>query len=150
MTPVDQTTFASKGRSSPPGNCLSACVASILDMPIRSVPTFVDSRDPSAVAQSNGIFWEPHDYLWTRRLDAWLEGMGLETSYHGPRASIPDFYILYGYAPSGHEHAVVARAGHVVHDPHPSHTGLAVVTGAIAITPIRTSKSPSSRRKNRR
>ncbi len=137
MLPVDMTLFGVRRYPFAPGNCLSACVASILEMPIEEVPLFVDRHDPSVITQADGIFWAPHDYFWTKRLDAWLAKHGLQAKYFDPcdPEVAPDFHILYGYSVLGNEHAVVGHAGRVVHDPHPSRTGLAYVTGVICIEP---------------
>jgi hypothetical protein len=59
MLPVDQTTFGHPG-----GNCFSACVASLLELPIEEVPYFMGEPD------------EPNE-RWAERLDAFLETYGL-------------------------------------------------------------------------
>src|SRR5271154_3985606 len=118
------TTFGLKRFPYAPGNCLSACVASILEMPIDQVPHFVERHDS-------------RDYLWMGRLNSWLSRLGLCASYLEPGSCdmTPDFHILYGLSVLGNEHAVVGHAGRVIHDPHPSRTGLASVTGVICIEP---------------
>lgn len=124
MTPVDQTTFGVKRWPYLPGNCLSACVASILDMPTESVPLFVEKSDPC-------------DGIWPERLDAWLVERGLHALIlpAGIVLAPPEgFYILYGRSVKDHEHAVVAKDNAIVHDPHPSRTGLARVDCVILIT----------------
>ncbi len=130
MTPVDQTTFGVKRWPYLPGNCLSACVASILDMPTESVPLFVKKTDPC-------------DGIWAERLDKWLaeDGLGALILPASVVLAPPEgFYILYGLSVKGNEHAVVGKAGRIVHDPHPSRTGLAKVDCVITITD---SHSPS-------
>jgi len=136
LTPADQTTFSSEHWPFVPGDCLSACVASVLDMRTEDVPLFVAEDDPSAVAQGDGLRWYPHDYLWVPRLREWVEGLGLQLKLLPPEArdAVPGFHILYGYSSVGGEHAVVGRAGRVVHDPDPrTRAGLATVTGVICI-----------------
>jgi hypothetical protein len=130
MTPVDQTTFGVKRFPYLPGNCLSACVASILDLPIESVPLFVEKSDPC-------------DGVWSERLDAWLQQRGLRALIlPASVVFVPPlgFYILYGRSVKNHEHAVVAKDNSIVHDPHPSRTGLAKVDCIIMFTD---SRSPS-------
>ena len=124
MTPVDQTTFGVKRWPYLPGNCLSACVASILDLPAERVPLFVQKSDPC-------------DGIWPERLDTWLaeQGLGALILPASIVLAPPEgFYILYGRSVKNFEHAVVGKAGHVVHDPHPSRTGLAKVDCVILIT----------------
>jgi hypothetical protein len=110
MTPVDQTTFGHPG-----GNCFSACVASLLELPISEVPYFMD---------------ESGDNLpWVKQLNDWLAPRGYysmhfvvnETNreaYDRENLWPAGFYILCGKSPRG-DHAVVARGKDVVHDPHP-------------------------------
>lgn len=124
MTPVDQTTFGTKRWPHLPGNCLSACVASILDMPIENVPLFVEKGDPV-------------DGIWPERLERWLAGRGLGALILPKSVVLAPplgFYILYGRSVKNHEHAVVAKGNSIAHDPHPSRTGLAQVDCVILIT----------------
>lgn len=101
MRPVDQTTYGVND-----GNCFSACVASILEIPIDEVPRF---HGPSV------------DFL------QWLAPQGLSaTHYKSGNYVPPGFAIAAG--PSlrfaGRLHACVAYDGAIVHDPHPSREGL--------------------------
>jgi hypothetical protein len=102
MTPVDQTTFGHPG-----GNCFSACVASILDLTIDDVPYFMDVED------------------WIAKFARWLDRYDLYpvTFKVGPEWHPAGLYILGGKSSRG-DHAVVARAREIVHDPHPSREGL--------------------------
>lgn len=108
MKPVDQTTFGHPG-----GNCFSACVASLLEMPIEAVPYFMGHDD------------------WVKAFADWLEPHGLYPvtfKYVAPAGTGKDWwpqglYILGGKCSRG-DHAVVARGREIVHDPHPSREGL--------------------------
>lgn len=129
MIPADQTTFGVKRWPYLPGNCLSACVASILDLTTDHVPLFVEDEDPC-------------DGIWPERLDAWLGQRGLSALILPASivlAPPEGFYILYGRSVKDFEHAVVGKAGRIVHDPHPSRTGLAKVDCVILITSSRSS-----------
>ena len=103
MKPVDQTLFGSPG-----GNCLPACVASLLNLTIEDVPHF-GAED------------------WFDRLNDWLAPRGyyamcftLPTEWRPP-----GLYILAGKSPRFTTlHAVVARGNEVIHDPHPSRAGV--------------------------
>lgn len=101
MRPVDQTTFGFND-----GNCLSACVASILELPIAHVPSFVGDD---------------------RRFLRWLGERGLSATTYSPASYVPPGYAIAA-GPSarfgGRLHACVAYDGAVVHDPHPSRDGL--------------------------
>lgn len=103
MTPVDQTTFGLPG-----GNCFSACVATLLDLPIDAVPWFNGADD------------------WFGAFNVWLRQYGLYAltfRYKIPISRFPGYYILGGQSPRG-SHAVVAKGMDIVHDPNPTRAGL--------------------------
>jgi hypothetical protein len=104
MLPVDQTTYGPTH-----GNCISACVASILELPIEVVPYFIDEH-------------------WWERLVGWLTTLGLIATAVEDRCP-PGYAIAFG--PSrrliDRGHACVAIDGVIVHDPHPSREGLPIV-----------------------
>jgi len=105
MIPVMQTKFGNDG------NCLAACIASLLEMDIDDVPVYLD------------------DDTWYEQYEKWLTSKGVTVLYisepvNGPwRISNGFNMILCGESPRGH-HAVIgrSRSGSIrfVHDPHPS------------------------------
>jgi hypothetical protein len=110
MIPQNQTTFGTKRWPFEPGNCLSACVASILELPVEAVPHFIEKSDP-------------YEGIWAERLDDWLAGFGLRALVLPISIVIAPpvgFYVLCGRSVKGHEHAAVAKNGYVVHDPYPN------------------------------
>lgn len=113
MRPVDQTMFGAPG-----GNCLSACVASLLSVPIDDVPYFFGRKE------------------WWTFFEDWLHLRG-----HYPLRFEPPFrprglYILSGKSPRGDWlHSVLARGEDVVHDPHPSRAGVESFHDAIVLIP---------------
>lgn len=143
MIPVDQSVIdAGSGL----GNCFSACVASLLEMPIENVPTFHLRGE--------------RDNVWMSRLDAWLEPFGLyalhfeiKPAHHefvtegiyklrsaeipGRGLSVPPnvLYIRAGLSPRGHQHAVIAKGHYIVHDPSPTKTGLLSTAGFCLLIP---------------
>lgn len=122
MRPVDQTRIGAEN-----GDCFSACVASVLELPIELVPKFCD---PSAVS------W------WTWFLD-WCSNRRFVVEYGRPGDLGPYWYtfrsrfdftvrewdmtpprgyaILTGTSPrhvaTGGKHAVVTFDGELAHDP---------------------------------
>jgi hypothetical protein len=111
MKPVDQTVFTVPG-----GNCFSACVATLLAIPLDDVPYFMGS-------------FEEEDGVWWQRFLAWLKPRGLwAINFKCP----PDGdwypvgeYILSAGSPRGDfDHSVVALGRDIIHDPHPSRDGL--------------------------
>ena len=113
MTPVDQTTFEVPG-----GNCFSACVATLFDLPVDAVPYFMG--------------FEPFDRpnAWFGKFQDWLATIG----YWAVTFEVdPDdggweplgLCILSGKSPRGdYLHSVVAKGYSVLHDPHPSRAGI--------------------------
>jgi hypothetical protein len=93
------------------GNCISACVASILEIPIEGVPFFFD------------------EHWWPRFLE-WLGDRGFTaTAIAGDVTPPPGFTMALGPSTrlESSGHACVAFDGVVVHDPHPSREGLPFV-----------------------
>lgn len=127
MTPVHQDRFYDP--DAPPeqqrGNCLTAVVASLLDLPLNEVPNFVqDHVDHDADNHREWDWWHRlvkflHDHGWalhSATLDA-NPGEHLWVSGKSPRAD-------------GIHHAVIYRDGVMVHDPHPDGTGILTVENA--------------------
>lgn len=110
MTLVDQTEFEGTG----PGNSLSACLATLLDIPLTDVPALIVGADAATI-------------------NIWLAPRGLcliEYSSIPPddykMMGIVIHHIISGPSPRGLPwlHSVVGRNGKIVHDPHPSRAGL--------------------------
>lgn len=128
MEPVEQTRFGW-----PEGNCLMACVASVLEVPLSDLPDLYDRK------QGGDDDW----WMIVRRTLArygW-EAIYLHPEYvsatnedRSPADLAPSGWALAG-GPSPREgvvnddgenagHVVVAKDGELVHDPHPSGDGL--------------------------
>jgi hypothetical protein len=111
MTPVMQTRFGDAG------NCLSACIVSILDMP--------DALEELSDALSSGKHWTEQRVKTVE----WLRPYGLTCMPLLPwDACCEEFIrgclcIASGLSDRGLGHAVVWRDG-LIHDPHPDGTGL--------------------------
>jgi hypothetical protein len=124
MIPQRQTIFVAdhpKGR----GNCRSAVMASILEMPIDDV---IDTT--SDAVRDNG-FWQP--------IYDWLAGRGFKI------VSVPPgddrlkgaYSIGCGPSPRGSFwHAVVCKNGVMVFDPHPSDDGIISIERHDMIVPM--------------
>lgn len=111
MIPVTQTTFG-EGE----GNCLQACLASILDVNIERIP------------------WFGEDSSWTIRMNEWLfqfDIVAIQVDVDGftiVDSNLLGYHIIAGPSPRGdYWHSVVGYKGKMVHDPHPSGDGLAEV-----------------------
>lgn len=131
VTPVYQTIFGS-----PHGNCVSAVIASILDLPISTLPNFIEEHDK----QSRSLVGVVEDFLSSRGLKLirveFAEDSPLDRAYVGYN----EYVVLCGLSPrstSGKKmyHAVVGKTkGYgfdIVHDPHPDNTGLVGVPDSV-------------------
>lgn len=123
MIPVNQTKFGAPG-----GNCFSACIASILDLPIEKVPYFMSS--------------DMRGREWVDKLTTWLAPSGLYPLNFvflrgDPDITIQGIHILHGKSPRGvGTHAVVAKGNTVVWDPHPSRAGIRNITEKTVLVPF--------------
>lgn len=96
-----------------PHDCVRACVASILEVPLSDVPVL-------RTAAADGVNEAP----WSRNLRAWLATRGLavlnvEVPNAGawPDAALAFHHIRIDHPSTGTSHAVVYFAGQLVHDP---------------------------------
>jgi hypothetical protein len=123
MKPVKQTKlYSADGIHS--GNCLAACLASLLDLPLWMVPPFED-------------MFGRGDH--TSRMVEWLNTMfKLELIWEDghPVDELPEFYIAVGRSPRGVHHAVIYSKGAMVHDPHFSDAGIAEVDSVKYLAPL--------------
>lgn len=109
MKPVYQTQFGANA-----GNCFQACIASILEMPLKNVPHFMLERD------------------WITAFDSFLARFGLvSVTLDADQVSgwkPTGFHLIGGKSPRGKFwHNVVGHNGEIVHDPHPSNDGLRTI-----------------------
>lgn len=103
----------------PHGNCLMACIASILEVPM----------DPD---------FEMGDNWWQRCWD-FSESLGQRIACISATAEgiAPSGYtIATGDGPRGYLHCVVVQDGRIVHDPHPAGGGIANVRDFIYFVPL--------------
>lgn len=114
MKPVTQTHV---GVDNPRANCLMASIASILEIPIDSLPDIYEH-------EQRNMHWYTvlRDALLPHRLVPVIYDQNVPAF---PAIAPAGYHIACGKSPrSEHDHAVVACDGLVVHDPHPSRSGL--------------------------
>lgn len=134
MKPVMQTRVWRGQEPHERGNCLPACIASILELDsaeaVLQVQEYFNSHD---------FKHQEHEFSnWYDLLDAWLEGRGISLSSHGAQYA-PEtnwYYIAGGKSPRGISHAVVYQNGQLVHDPHPDGGGILEATHFYTLEPM--------------
>lgn len=109
----------------PAGDCLRACVATVLGLPLDEVPHFVQYIEHPAGTDP---------MLWWWALVGFCHFHGWDATYPDDVFDPPDGWSLAnGPSHRGHQHVVVARDGAVVFDPHPSRDGVVMVTGWMSL-----------------
>lgn len=113
MIPIRQDKFVAPDGTGH-GNCQSAAMASLLELPLADV---IDTAD---LLERGVGFWGPiADWLMERGYTMRFQ------SAHDEDIDPSGFTIAMGPSPRGDFwHAVVCEDGVIVHDPHPSDAGL--------------------------
>jgi len=96
------------------GNCFSACIASILEVPLKNIPNF-HTESPRDFDKNVAEWCKSQDFIL---LDITMEDPSLINSC---------YVIANGTSPRNKDflHSVVWFDGEIVHDPHPNGCGLA-------------------------
>jgi hypothetical protein len=119
MKPLDQTQMAGKGVG---GNCVQACVASILELPMEKVPHFLE------LAQTPD--------QWEVAFEDWLEQLGIGNVRLMSHFCFEGYYLCTGPTVRGTKHMCVYFDGRLAHDPHPSKSGLIEVEWTRLLVPL--------------
>ena len=130
---VDQTIFAADPQRK--GNCVAACIATLLSVGLAEVPHFIEFGiaygDAEDGKSSKGSHW------WDMML-GFLAGHGLWiTELESVRdADRGEVLLVAGPSPRGVMHQVLYRDGRLWHDPHPSRDGVLEVAEVLAVRPL--------------
>lgn len=121
MKPVKQT-ILHDSINGIKGNCFTACVASIMELPIEQVPYFANIEKDWYLHFMN--FMEKHN---------WEE----DITYNVTNPPL-GYSIACGLSPRGIDlkHSCVAYCGKIVFDPHPDNTGLSSIEYYYVLKPI--------------
>jgi hypothetical protein len=107
------------------GNCLQACLATVLDLPLEAVPHFATEGSE-----------------WFNTLNRWLnKNHNMGAIYCSPlnpgtlevMATSDGRYLVGGKAENGNPHVVVYHQGKLWHDPMPGGEGLKEEEGIIVL-----------------
>lgn len=116
MIQVSQSTLG--GIHGPPeerGDCFSACLASILELPLSEVPRF---------CEIDGSDWGDDIDDWLSRFDLFYVEIRISEYFKASTLPRCGYYILCGDSPRERPHSVVGFKDTVYWDPHPDRTGL--------------------------
>lgn len=130
MSRVDQTILASDPKRK--GNCVAACIASLLDVPLDQVPHFVEYGihygDDDVDKVSNGNAWWAMMLGYLAARGYWPVELEKVTD-----AEPGEFLLVAGMSTRGALHQVIYRDGQLWHDPHPSRDGVLDVQEVLAL-----------------
>lgn len=124
MKPIMQTILSTPEEPGI-GNCFSACLASLLEIPLEAVPYFaVLGKDwfrpfEQLLLDNKCAYWGQH---WPKGEKFMVSGT------RRPFPGVDGYYIVGGASKRSfvtQGHAVIFKDGEMVHDPHPEGTGLA-------------------------
>lgn len=99
------------------GDCLRACVASVLELDAEAVPHFAEDEPGPEIANKRLT-----DFLVSRKLapfwasydaSATVDDVLSYQAIQNPEA----VYLLFGRTESGGDHVVICKGGEIVHDP---------------------------------
>ena len=113
MTPQLQTIFSDKSKGIF-GNCLSACLATLTDMPVNYVPYFRGMSNPAPAIK---------EYLNSRNMNFDGYKYDLPADWGTKFTGVDGYVIVGGPSPRfksrNQTHAVIYRYGQPFFDPHP-------------------------------
>lgn len=107
MIPVYQTLFSKNNRDKS-GDCLRACICSLLHLTIEEVPHFIEHKPSSK---------------WFNNMEEWLKKKGYKIQFDCEPPKV-EYYMVWGMSPRGILHSVIHSDGKLVHDPHPDGGGV--------------------------
>jgi hypothetical protein len=106
-------------------DCLVACLATYFDLPYEEVPHFVQT----------------HEAMWSEALRRWLNDRGYEVvcfDNHYPRRGL---YMADGWTSRETPHVTLWRGVNMIHDPHPSRSGLTNIRRTYWLMPLEHTES---------
>ena len=116
MKPVDMTIMHNPDKNQY-GDCQRACIASLLELDIESVPHFLKT------GIDEDFFLSLNSFLAEEGL-VHLEIMPIDFDHPQFTGKADIYHLIYGPTIRGTQHATIGLNGEVVHDPHPSKAGL--------------------------
>lgn len=132
-TLIDQTILASDPKRK--GNCVAACVATLLGVPLNEVPHFIEFGIAYGDAEEDKV---SNSNAWWAMLLGYLAGKGYWVTELEALADAEqgETLLVAGMSPRGVLHQVLYRDGDLWHDPHPSRDGVLDVREVLAVRPL--------------
>ena len=115
------------------GNCMAACFASVLGGDIAEYDAIIDPVIGGNWWHAVEELWRSHGYLIMRISASASDWSG------GPDA----LCFASGTSPRGVRHMCVFAGGEIVHDPHPSRSGLTEITDYSILVPWKELTTPT-------
>ncbi len=107
------------------GDCLRACICSLLELSDENVPNFVEKE------------------TWREDVAEFLASNGYEMECYNRRPlAYGGYYMAIGISPRGFPHAVIHKMGKLVHDPHPDGGGVESITDYCILVKISPEVTP--------
>lgn len=130
MLKVDQTIFVGDPRRK--GNCVAACIATIVRRPLELVPHVIEfgiayGDNDDVGVHNGGAHWWAMTLGYLAGCGLWVEEIALEDAEPG------EVLLVAGMSPRGVMHQVIYRGRQLWHDPHPSRAGLLDVREVLAV-----------------
>lgn len=105
MKPIKQKNIHNKEKGIV-GDCLRACICSLLEISDDNVENFVENPD------------------YPMNLVYFLKQRGYRMYHSKEQPKNIEYYMAYGISPRGLNHAVIYSKGELIHDPHPEGGGV--------------------------
>ncbi|WYW02766.1 hypothetical protein Peetri_00178 [Pseudomonas phage vB_PpuM-Peetri] len=114
---VNQTTFFDSSNPGA-GNCTEASVATLFGLTLEQIGRFYPGHEDPELIE------EQRTYAFWRNLEEAFESRGMHLWRRDMHVALPTLYLAGGMSKRGCMHMVVMYDGEIIHDPHPSQTGL--------------------------
>jgi len=99
------------------GDCQRACIATLLEIDTLSVPHFYENGNDEDFFSSLNSYLNSKGFIH-------LETQPIDFNIPQFDRMGEVYHMIYGESERGFQHAVVAKNGEIIHDPHPSRAGL--------------------------
>ena len=137
MIPVDQSRLHDP-ENGVCGDCHSACIASILGLPIEALDQFHENYTAWGMSfEAEKVDWEAHAAATNALIEIGYIPVSIDMNTPARPGRAPKGYsIANGPSDRGCDHSCVALDGVIVFDPHPSRSGLVRIADYEVLVPV--------------